>query len=147
MGFNGFELCEERNHSVDPEPEAESLEEFEESSIVARVAHMALVEFTRVKAHSEISLNECADQLVTRAAGGSSYCVPVEIPNGVESEEEFVMEDDGATRREDWSELEELPPMGTPAARRALATVHRSLTSSLSGSVGRFRQYASPGYR
>jgi hypothetical protein len=84
------------------------------------VARQARVTFTWVKAHSGILLNECADQLARRSVGGSSYCSPVEIPNEVESRQEFEMADEDVTQWDDWSELEQRPPMATPPMRVGL---------------------------
>jgi hypothetical protein len=57
----------------------------------------------RAKAHIGILLNECADQLATRAVLGNSsgreFTVP---PEDIASEAELVMGDDEVTRWEDW---------------------------------------------
>jgi hypothetical protein len=64
----------------------------------AAIAGHRHVEFTWVKAHSGILLNECADLLATRGVAGCSYdgeipvtLVPAEEP---ESSEEFLIGDD-----------------------------------------------------
>jgi hypothetical protein len=63
------------------------------------------VEFTWVKAHSGILLNECADQLATRGASGGSYGpnIPATDVRAYEPEnaEEFVMDDPNVTQWED----------------------------------------------
>jgi ribonuclease HI len=66
------------------------------------VARQRRLEFTSVRAHSGILLNECGDQSATRALGGSSYGPEIVTPLGeAESEEEFVMQDADATQLED----------------------------------------------
>jgi hypothetical protein len=79
------------------------------------IARQARVEFTWVKAYSGILLNECADQLATRAAMASS-CGPelVVSPEDIESEEKSVM-------WEDWRDPKRPPTSGIPVVSVRLA--------------------------
>jgi hypothetical protein len=83
------------------------------------------VEFTWVKAHRGILLNECADQLATRGVVGSSYDekIPV-IPapeDDPESAEEFEIGDDQATQSKDFADTNQRPLDGFVAQSVGLA--------------------------
>jgi hypothetical protein len=60
--------------------------------------------------------------LVERAAGGGSYRpVPAVPPEGIESEKEFVMKDEGVTQWEDWSDPEHIQTSAVPVMSVGLA--------------------------
>jgi hypothetical protein len=70
------------------------------------------VEFASVNGHSGILLNECADQLATRAIQGSSSCPTPNfdvLPDQPESDVELVIGDNEVTRREDWDDPDHSP--------------------------------------
>jgi hypothetical protein len=85
----------------------------------AAIGRHTRVEFDCAKAHGGVLLNECADQLATRGVKGTSN-FPGEIPKTpaeeIESEEEFVMNDEDVTREADWDEFEHIAP-GTVRVR------------------------------
>jgi hypothetical protein len=75
------------------------------------IARTERVQFTWVKAHSGILLNECGDQLATRGVKGSSHGTIAPIPiNELESQQELEMDDDDITQWDDWHVTDQLPP-------------------------------------
>jgi hypothetical protein len=83
---------------------------------------MTRVELTWIKAHSGILLNECADQLATKAVGGNSYGPETVVaPDEPDSEEELVMADEDVTMWEEWSGPKHLPPTSVPMFSVGLA--------------------------
>jgi hypothetical protein len=108
---------------MDPQMETERLAECKEEgaanatlwrepdTAIARHRH---VEFTWVKAHSGILLNECANQLPKRGVAGDSYSeeIPgIPVPaDELESSQELEISEEEATRFKDWEDPDHLPP-------------------------------------
>jgi hypothetical protein len=109
------------------------MKEFEEAKVAdavwwkefdAAIARHTRVEFTWVRAHSGILLNECADQLVTMGVQGATYC-PLRLietpPDEIESQEGFVMDYKDIAQWEDWDDLDHLPRNSFRAESAGLA--------------------------
>jgi hypothetical protein len=102
---------------------------------------MAHVEFTWVKPHGGILLNEWADQLATCAVLAGSYRPEIVVPaDERESGEEYVIEDEDVTQWEDRTDTDHLPPTGTSVI--SVGPAAEEERERQDGSLQRFRPSA-----